>query len=194
MISGILALVTIFNRIFYWTIISVLRKYVRGIRKFGAKHLWVGVTIFLRNALVGAKTTGWQKPGQTSLIHPLNITNFQILQYSKAIPLPPTEHIFTHRMQHDKTGLLDLWLIDLWQQNNPTSSLFITIQSEMGIFAIISTALLFGRRMNRKSLQLIKSALCYHGIPGSILLNSFSLFWVNVVMPLFLCKQCRGCF
>ena len=92
-----------------------------------------------------------------------------------------------------KTGLLDLWLIDLWQQNNPTSSLFITIQSEMGIFAIISTALLFGRRMNRKSLQLIKSALCYHGIPGSILLNSFSLFWVKVVMPLFQRKQCKLC-
>ena len=101
MISEILVLVTISNRIFYWTIISVLRKYVRGIRKFGAKHFSAGVTIFLRNALVGAKTTGWQKPGQTSLIHPMNITNFQILQYSKAIPLPPTEHIFTHRLQHE---------------------------------------------------------------------------------------------
>ena len=40
MISEILALVTIINRIFFWTIISVLRKYVRGIRKFGAKHFW----------------------------------------------------------------------------------------------------------------------------------------------------------
>ena len=97
-------------------------------------------------------------------------------------------------MQYDKTGLLDLWLIDLWHKNKQTCSFFfITIQSEMGNFAIICTALLFGRRMNRESLQLIKSALCYHGIPGSILLNSFSLFWVKVVMPLFQRKQCKLC-
>ena len=174
MISEILVLVTISNRIFYWTIISVLRKYVRGIRKFGAKHFW-GQSDNISQECSGRRQNHSLAETRSNLSH----SSAEYNEFSNCVTFkgnPPIEHIFTPRMQHDKTGLLDLWLIDLWHQNKQTCSFFITIESEMGNFAIICTALLFGRRMNRKSLQLIKSALCYHGIPGSILLNSFFFF------------------